>query len=140
MSSSSSCSSSSSSSSSSVQKYELDICLDSGIEIKKIKDVFLDIEIISSSSVWGYIKDWYGRIVKKRCKIILSSLDGLEIYESIESDPITGYFEVKVPVDLGTEILLTCFYGGYYKGQMGLSGSYIITTGSSSSSSSSCSF
>ena len=116
-----------------------DIELDVETEFLSRKELFLDIEIISSSSVWGFVKDWRGCIVKKRCKIVISNLDGSEIYESSESDPITGYFSIKIPVSSGTDVLLTCFYGSEYRGQMGLCGSRIMTTGSSSSSSSSSS-
>ena len=58
-------------------------------------DVQLDIEIVSSSHIYGYVKDWRGHIVRKRCIVVASDLDGTAIYGKTESNPVTGYFYIK---------------------------------------------
>jgi len=150
---SSSSSSRSSSSSSSAQHHEIDIYLDTETHkahrISTILDselwnplrneIQLDVEITASSMIWGYVKDWRGHIVRKQCIIIISSLDGTTIYGRTNSDKDTGYFNTKISVASGTNVLVSCFLEGIFRGQENLAGSLIFTTASSSSSSSSMS-
>jgi|GEM_PF-3663811 len=132
-SSSSSSSSRSSSSSSSSSKSSSS----SSISFHKFSnEIQLDVEIIRTSHLYGYIRDWRGHIVRKVCSIIVTSTDGITFYGKTTSDPVTGYFYLRVNLASASDILLTSYYEGTYRGQTNIAGSEIVTTGSSSSSSS----
>jgi len=103
------------------------------------QDIKLDVTITKSSQIWGHVRDWRGHIVRKICKIVISSLDGSQTYAITESNPVDGSFSSRISISTGSSVLLTCFYEGTFRGQYNLAGSLILTTGSSSSFSSSSS-
>ena len=103
------------------------------------QDIKMDITITKSSQIWGYVRDWRGHIVRKICKIVISSLDGSQVYAITESNLTDGFFSTKINLSTGSSVLLTCFYEGTFRGQYNLAGSIIVDTGSSSSSFSSSS-
>ncbi len=91
--------------------------------------MLLDIEITFTSNVSGLVKDWRGEIVKKKCTIIISSLDGSQVYGQTESNATSGTYSVDVGLASGSDILITCFYEGLFRGQLNLAGSVIGVTG-----------
>jgi len=128
--------SSSSSSRSSSSSSSLSSSSSSSTSIgSSFNDLFLEIEAIKTSMIWGYVKDWQGNIVTEKCKILMSSSDGSTLYGGTESNPETGYFIFKANIPRKTLVLLTAFYKGTFLNQTNLAGNFLVHTGSSSSSS-----
>jgi len=92
------------------------------------QSIKLDTEITTISNLSGYIRDWRGEIVKKKCTIIISSLDGSVVYGQTESNASTGYYSTDIKAASGTSVFITCFYEGIFRSQTNLAGSLIEAT------------
>jgi len=109
------------------KKHRADAALDAQIKFGfyERSSLILSTEITLSNNVSGTIRDWKGKIIKHKCTVIVSSLDGSQIYGQTESSPTTGVYSLDIAVALGGNILITSFYEGSFRGQLNLAGSTI---------------
>ncbi len=109
-------------------KKRRDIDLFVSIALSHSVSIILDIELIALSSVYGYVLDFRGKIVKKKCVMVAASKDGSVVYGMTTSNPTNGYYSIGVNRTSGSEVLLVCFYEGTFRGQTNMAGSLIATT------------